>query len=342
MRKNLLLFILTMFCAGSISVAAQNAPKQISGGVLNGKATNLVKPAYPAAARAVRAEGAVNVQVTIDEEGNVIAASAVSGHPLLRAAAVEAARASKFSPTVLSGQAVKVSGVIVYNFVAGGAPSTNEYPAMRSMPMTVNWFQVGQSLSSLENTTTMRYFEPSSFYYMIPVDWTAEREQIKRLEELKKAEMEQPQGDAPKERVIEDSTLRDGNNNPVRTTTTVVTVSRDRKVSSEVTAISQSLMSSIQGRLSSNESNLWNFNLGINVSKALLNADSRDSIKRSEGVKPLRESAKNAPAEISAETLDAISKVSDLAEKGIFNSQDLLEINREMMKLNVIPPKPND
>ncbi|MEP6900233.1 MAG: TonB family protein [Actinomycetota bacterium] len=92
-------------------------PKTISGGVVNGKATNLVKPPYPAAARAVRAAGAVNVQVTIDESGNVISASAISGHPLLRAAAVQAARSSKFSPTMLSGQAVKVTGVIVYNFV---------------------------------------------------------------------------------------------------------------------------------------------------------------------------------------------------------------------------------
>lgn len=93
------------------------APKTISGGVVNGKATNLVKPPYPPAARAVQASGAVNVQVTIDERGNVISASAVSGHPLLRASAVNAARASKFSPTMLSGQPVKVTGVIVYNFV---------------------------------------------------------------------------------------------------------------------------------------------------------------------------------------------------------------------------------
>ncbi len=92
-------------------------PKIISGGVVNGKATNLVKPPYPAAARAIRVSGAVNIQVTIDESGNVISASAVSGHPLLRAAAVQAARSSKFSPTLLSGQAVKVTGVIVYNFV---------------------------------------------------------------------------------------------------------------------------------------------------------------------------------------------------------------------------------
>lgn len=91
-------------------------PKTISGGVVNGKAVNLVTPTYPAAAKAVRASGAVNVQVTIDENGNVISATAVSGHPLLRAAAVSAARSSKFSPTKLSGEPVKVTGVIVYNF----------------------------------------------------------------------------------------------------------------------------------------------------------------------------------------------------------------------------------
>ncbi len=92
-------------------------PKVISGGVLNSKANPLVKPEYPAAARAVRASGAVNVQVTIDEQGNVISAEAVSGHPLLRTASVEAAKMSKFPPTLLSGTPVKVTGIIVYNFV---------------------------------------------------------------------------------------------------------------------------------------------------------------------------------------------------------------------------------
>lgn len=92
--------------------------KNINGGVLNGKANSLPKPTYPPAALAVRAEGAVNVQVVIDVDGNVIAARAVSGHPLLRAASVAAAREAKFAPTMLSGEPVKVSGVVTYNFVA--------------------------------------------------------------------------------------------------------------------------------------------------------------------------------------------------------------------------------
>ena len=97
--------------------STSTVPKTVSGGVLNGKATSLPKPEYPAAARAVEASGAVSVQVLIDEEGNVISASAVSGHPLLRAAAESAARNATFSRTLISGQPVKVSGVIVYNFV---------------------------------------------------------------------------------------------------------------------------------------------------------------------------------------------------------------------------------
>lgn len=90
----------------------------ISGGVLNGKAVSLPKPAYPAIAKAARAAGTVSVQVTIDEAGRVISARAVSGHPLLQAAAVQAANGARFSPTLLSGQPVKVTGVINYNFVA--------------------------------------------------------------------------------------------------------------------------------------------------------------------------------------------------------------------------------
>lgn len=88
----------------------------ISGGVLNGKAISLPKPAYPPVAKAARQTGTVTVQVTIDENGSVISARAVGGPPLLQAAAVQAAYGARFSPTKLSGQPVKVTGVITYNF----------------------------------------------------------------------------------------------------------------------------------------------------------------------------------------------------------------------------------
>lgn len=89
----------------------------ISGGVLNGKAVSLPQPLYPVEARAARIGGAVTVQITVDEYGAVISARAVSGHPLLQAASVNAAMQARFASTFLMGEAVKVTGVLVYNFV---------------------------------------------------------------------------------------------------------------------------------------------------------------------------------------------------------------------------------
>lgn len=91
--------------------------RTISGGVLNGKTTSKPQPTYPALAKAARASGTVTVQVLVDETGGVVTAKAVSGHPLLRGAAEAAARNAKFTPTLLSGKPVKVSGVLTYNFV---------------------------------------------------------------------------------------------------------------------------------------------------------------------------------------------------------------------------------
>lgn len=93
--------------------------KPISGGVLNGKALDLPKPVYPAQARTARAFGVVVVEVVIDEKGKVISAKATSGHNMLRQAAVLAAQGARFSPTLLSGQPVKVTGEINYNFALG-------------------------------------------------------------------------------------------------------------------------------------------------------------------------------------------------------------------------------
>lgn len=96
---------------------APKTPKQINGGVINGKALSLPKPPYPLEARAAGASGAVSVQVLIAEDGKVISAQAVSGSPLLHFASRAAACQAKFRPTQLQGNPVKVSGVITYNFV---------------------------------------------------------------------------------------------------------------------------------------------------------------------------------------------------------------------------------
>jgi TonB family protein len=87
-------------------------------GVLEGKALSLPQPVYPRIFGNVRASGRVTVKVVVDEEGKVVAAQAISGHPLLQPAAVKAARAAQFAPTLLEGKPVKVVGTISYNFVA--------------------------------------------------------------------------------------------------------------------------------------------------------------------------------------------------------------------------------
>jgi TonB family protein len=90
--------------------------KPISGGVLNGKAISLPKPDYPADARAAGIDGVVVVQVTVDEQGNVVDARPVSGPLQLQQSASAAALLARFSPTLLMGEPVRVTGVIVYNF----------------------------------------------------------------------------------------------------------------------------------------------------------------------------------------------------------------------------------
>lgn len=84
--------------------------------VLQGTAIRRVEPPYPQLARQVGASGAVVVEVTIDEQGNVIAARALSGHPLLREASVRAAGGWKWNPTILNGVPVKVIGTITFIF----------------------------------------------------------------------------------------------------------------------------------------------------------------------------------------------------------------------------------
>ena len=89
----------------------------ISKKVINSEALYLPKPPYPPLAKQIRIQGAVSVQVVIDETGRVVSAKSISGHPTLTAAAQRAALEARFSPTLLGEQPVKVSGVIIYNFV---------------------------------------------------------------------------------------------------------------------------------------------------------------------------------------------------------------------------------
>ena len=113
----------TCILALTISIGQAQPPKKskpprvtVSGGALQGTAIKKVSPIYPRFAKAMRASGKVEVQVTISEQGKVIEAVAISGHPLLRDASVNAAKQWVFKPTELNGAPVKVQGILVFNF----------------------------------------------------------------------------------------------------------------------------------------------------------------------------------------------------------------------------------
>jgi TonB family protein len=90
----------------------------VSGGMLQASAIKKVEPVYPPAAKAAKAEGEVKIMVIVSEKGKVIDAAAVEGHPLLRDAALQAARQWEFKPAEHSGKPVKVVSVLNFNFIA--------------------------------------------------------------------------------------------------------------------------------------------------------------------------------------------------------------------------------
>lgn len=90
---------------------------RLSSTMITGKAVHKAQPPYPYIAKQIKAQGAVPVQITISEEGRVLQATAVGGHPTLQEAAQQAALQWVFSPTLLNGKAVKVAGVISFNFI---------------------------------------------------------------------------------------------------------------------------------------------------------------------------------------------------------------------------------
>jgi protein TonB len=92
-------------------------PVRLTSTLITSKTLEKPAPPYPAIARAANVHGTVAVQIVIDEQGKVISAKATSGHPFLMNAAVQAAYRARFTPTVLGGQPVKVTGSIAYNFV---------------------------------------------------------------------------------------------------------------------------------------------------------------------------------------------------------------------------------
>jgi TonB family protein len=84
--------------------------------VLQGKAIERRTPPYPQIPKLMKLQDTVSVEVIISPEGQVESARAVSGHPLFRKAAEDAARGWRFEPTLLNKVPVRVTGVITFVF----------------------------------------------------------------------------------------------------------------------------------------------------------------------------------------------------------------------------------
>jgi TonB family protein len=86
------------------------------GGVIDKKAIFKPDALYPSLMKTAGVQGVVAVSIVVDPTGKVIGAQAVSGHPLLRESAEDAARQARFEPTKVCGIPPNVSGILTYHF----------------------------------------------------------------------------------------------------------------------------------------------------------------------------------------------------------------------------------
>jgi TonB family protein len=111
------IFIRPKTATGTNKVDVESKPAvAVENELLSARVISLPRPAYPAEAREAKVTGAVRVLTTVDEQGNVVEAEAISGSPMLQAAAVAAAKQAKFEPLVTNGRPVRTKSVISYSF----------------------------------------------------------------------------------------------------------------------------------------------------------------------------------------------------------------------------------
>jgi TonB family protein len=300
MRPKISHILFLILSLGLSSVLAQTpAPKVISKGVVNGSAVVLPKPAYPAAAKAVNASGVVSVQVTIDEQGNVISAQAVSGHPLLQAASVAAARQAKFRPTLLEGQPVKVTGIITYNFVGA---------------MTLG--QIAYELSFAEKSLWLKSSVTSSINASLPAEWKEEKEALQTLNAyLADKKTEENKVTSSPQTSTSLSSIDDKSAEPKEkfTIRESVAIYNPGTLDERAVDMLRELQSKIENRLTANERTLWSFKLGRILGK--LNAEIDNSESTRANVAELDQLNAEAPAGLPSTVLLKVKEISDVSRQ---------------------------
>ena len=110
--------------SGLMASAPSSLPKpslatiKVSQGVSQGLLIKRVQPKYPQAALAVHTQGAVQIEATINKEGNVVNPKVLHGDQVLARAAVEAVRQWRYKPYYLDGEPVEIQTEITITFKA--------------------------------------------------------------------------------------------------------------------------------------------------------------------------------------------------------------------------------
>lgn len=247
----------------------------------------------------------------IDEEGNVSSANAVSGHPLLRAAAVEAALGARFSPTRLMDNPVKVSGVIVYNFVGAMTPGS-----------------LGYEIGYAERAGMFaEYSFPKSLATRLPEDWRAEKEMLESL--TYEAPVDQKvaaKGEVP-------DPLPNKN---VYIVSHGSSIYAQRKLTPQSIESLRQLQSAVETRLSGEEIKQWHFKLG----KALgvFVAEIKDDNKMRINVAELEQLSANKPSIVSAAPVARLNELIEQAkttEPGVESRKTLVEAAKNLRNLRI-------
>ena len=89
---------------------------KISQGVSQGLLIKRVQPRYPQNALSMRVQGAVQMEATINKEGNISNLKVVKGDAVLARAATEAVRQWRYKPYYLNGEPVDIETQITVNF----------------------------------------------------------------------------------------------------------------------------------------------------------------------------------------------------------------------------------
>lgn len=93
---------------------------RVSQGVMRNFLITKVNPSYPPEAERQRVDGAVLLRIDIDKTGNVSRVDAISGHPLLVPAAIDAVKQWKYKPYLLNQEPVEVETTVQIKFVISG------------------------------------------------------------------------------------------------------------------------------------------------------------------------------------------------------------------------------